>query len=95
MSVHIYCGWLQKYEGTGDESPDEDNMMLAAAGGSGQSRDNTRVVSDSDDDDAAVLAKPEFEGMWDTYKPYKPPKSDVPSGPPMPGASKMDRVGGV
>ena len=39
-----------------------------------------------------MLAKPEFDGMWDAYKPYKPPRSDIPPGPTMPGASKMDRV---
>ena len=38
------------------------------------------------------LAKPEFEGLWDTHKPYKVPKEVESSPLKIPGASKMDKV---
>ncbi|KAK7093572.1 cilia- and flagella-associated protein 74-like [Littorina saxatilis] len=48
--------------------------------------------SDSDRDEAEVenLAKPEFEGLWEQHKPYKPPK-DLASVAGPPGSSKMDK----
>ena len=38
------------------------------------------------------LAKPEFEGLWDTHKPYKVPKEVESSPLKIAGASKMDKV---
>ena len=38
------------------------------------------------------LAKPEFEGLWDTHKPYKVPKEVEVSPLKIAGASKMDKV---
>ena len=84
---------LQKFAKTGDESDDNDeNLLTAATATAKTSRDVTLTDSDSDNEDNAMLAKPEFHGMWDSHKPYKAPKGDVETGPKMPGASKMEKV---
>ena len=38
------------------------------------------------------LAKPEFEGLWESHKPYKVPKDVAASPLKTVGASKMDKV---
>jgi len=38
------------------------------------------------------LAQPEFEGLWDQFKPYKAPKDIEKTGIIRKGASKMESV---
>ena len=83
--------WIsQKFDGkTGDESDAEDETDQTSTN---VNKNTVNELSDSDNEDHVMLAKPEFDGMWDSHKPYKAPKGDLEAGPKLPGASKMERV---
>ncbi|XP_055958483.1 cilia- and flagella-associated protein 74 isoform X1 [Patella vulgata] len=55
-----------------------------------QPPDSSDSETDDVQEDAVSLAKPEFEGLWDTHKPYHVPK-DMDTQIKLPGASKMEK----
>ncbi|KAL4221191.1 hypothetical protein ACF0H5_019455 [Mactra antiquata] len=77
-----------------DSGPTETDMLQTEPTTTHQDIDESSDSSDDDDNDmnAVDLAKPEFEGLWDHHKPYKPPKDYESAALKLPGASKMDKA---